>query len=804
MNTRTTLKQRLIDAVTMTLVSALSLMVVLYVGYGEALRSYQKFQVEKLDAQGRLVQTAMGSYLHAGLPLRQYVGFGNRAEAILASDSTITAMAVFDVNGEPVFHVGQESVPLLARTSTGIETEDDALDLRANDTYLQIVLPLRNKFETVGSLALTTPRSLVARHLEGRFRNLFVVAMLLSIAFGWFVSIMGSRLGKSQVPWQQIVYALVFLAMSVMVVGTLMGIYSEGAQIKTKALADTLGQRIHDIVAFNLNFDEIVGLDKAFGEYRRLNPDISAAALIVNDKVLIDTDESAIGRPWVSNSGTYEYVIDLTRPEPNANKVHVAVALPARIVYSQVARSVKNVAALFVASAFFAGLFLQLAQSVRQHQLAREDGGFGCARTICAPASDDTGLSLVKPVFFLAVFLENLTYSFLPQFMEGVVLKSGLSPGFASAPFMIYYLLFALTLVPAGHYAQRVGPRMLISVGLLLAATGLVVLTFPIDFTLAMVARALSGIGQGMLFIGVQCYILAKSRPGQKTQGASIIVFGFQGGMISGMAIGSLLVIDMGMNGVFALAALIAVTMAIYVIFLVPRVPVNDDTSTDFRRLWSDIRQALGDSDFLSTMTLIGVPAKAVMTGIIIFALPLILARNDYAQEDIGQVIMLYAAGVLLAGRYVSRLVDRTGKTNSILCWGAVISGVGLILVGLSGLDRLAELPNSHLLINLLLIVGVVMVGVAHGFVNAPVVTHIADSRLAGRIGANSATAIYRFLERIGHAAGPILVGQLLLVGGQSPAAMSWAGAAIILFGIIFFIRTEPGPTNPAVQEIEP
>ena len=45
-----------------------------------------------------------------------------------------------------------------------------------------------------------------------------------------------------------------------------------------------------------------------------------------------------------------------------------------------------------------------------------------------------------------------------------------------------------------------------------------------------------------MLFIGIQAYILAVASPEKKTQGNAIIVFGFQGGMISGMAIGSLLV----------------------------------------------------------------------------------------------------------------------------------------------------------------------------------------------------------------------------------------------------------------------
>ena len=82
--------------------------------------------------------------------------------------------------------------------------------------------------------------------------------------------------------------------------------------------------------------------------------------------------------------------------------------------------------------------------------------------------------------------------------------------------------------------------------------------------------RALSGIGQGMLFIGIQTYILAVASPEKKTQGNAIIVFGFQGGMISGMAIGSLLVTYLHPHGVFVVCAAIGMATAIYSVLLIP------------------------------------------------------------------------------------------------------------------------------------------------------------------------------------------------------------------------------------------
>jgi len=42
------------NAVTMTIVAGLSLILLLYVGYGEATRKLQQFQVDKLASQGAI------------------------------------------------------------------------------------------------------------------------------------------------------------------------------------------------------------------------------------------------------------------------------------------------------------------------------------------------------------------------------------------------------------------------------------------------------------------------------------------------------------------------------------------------------------------------------------------------------------------------------------------------------------------------------------------------------------------------------------------------------------------------------
>ena len=502
--------------------------------------------------------------------------------------------------------------------------------------------------------------------------------------------------------------------------------------------------------------------------------------------VQIATDPAKVGKKWVPDTRSYEYTVDLSRPgQPNRSLI---VAVPTDVVYKRVERSVRNFAALFIASGFLAGLFLQVASSMQRLRTANPPSYISPNASV----SEETALIVVKPIFFLAVFLEHLTYSFLPKFMQEAATASGLSVGFAAAPFTAYYLCFALSLIPAGHFADRFGAKPMIWPGLLLASASILGLTLPLGILPLTALRALSGIGQGMLFIGIQAYILAVASPEKKTQGNAIIVFGFQGGMISGMAIGSLLVNYLNPQGVFVTCAAIGFATALYSILLIPKDIRHKEPkyglAAAIRRVGSDLRKVSHSGEFLKTMFCIGVPAKAILTGAITFALPLLLGQYGYRQEEIGQIIMLYGIGVVVASAYVARIVDRTGNTEMVLFWGAAISGMGLIFIGLMGSDAFGYSGFGTLVVT----GGVLTVGVAHGLINAPVVTHVAHSRLAAQIGANSVTTTYRFLERLGHVAGPFLVGQFFLIWGQNARILIWIGVATAILGVLFLVRTAP------------
>jgi MFS family permease len=392
-------------------------------------------------------------------------------------------------------------------------------------------------------------------------------------------------------------------------------------------------------------------------------------------------------------------------------------------------------------------------------------------------------LEVIEPVLFLGVFADNLSASFLPQLVTQSAHAAGMPSLAISTVFLLYFLAFSLSVLPAEAFAARRGPKPLIWGGGMLAALGAALLTVSSDFWFVALARVLSGCGQGLLLIGVQSYIFALSSPEKKTHGNSVIVFNFNGGMVSGMAIGSLLVFHMTMSGIFFLSMVILALLGLYAVLALPSLLGAPNRPTpQGANLW----RVVSDRGFLSCIVLIGIPSKALLSGVIIFAMPLLLMKLDFRQEDIGQLIMFYAGGVMLANGMILRIVGLDRVTGKILMRGMLLSAAALAMIGVVGWDALIDAHRMPLVSAALVLVGVATLGVAHGFINAPVVTHVTTLPIAATIGPGAVAALYRTVERVGHVSGPVLIGQLLFIGDYDPKMLLLPAAMLLAAAVGF------------------
>ena len=782
--------RRVVDSGAMITVSLACVLLLVYIAYGTTKRTYEQLLVEKSLAQAELVRTPLETYLRPGLPLRQFTGYKQLTTAMIESDRTLISMIVELTDGELVFSAGD------AKARTLPPTADNALphgsDIRKSEAVLQLILPLRNKFEQVGNLVVTMDRLEIDRRLVGEFRIILAIALLACLSFGLVVFMVSA--GDVPVSRKPVVFAFTgaFLAVAIAVVVTMISLFTDGAESKGRALADSLGQRLDDIPQYGLQFDQIDGLDQVLDSYRTLNPEISSIGITINGRIAVHTDRSRIGNFWVKISGQSEYQAMLT-PANHPRAALVILSVPRNYVFWQVARNVKNYTALFVASALFAFLFLQLAQAMRTAQVNIRAGN--------ADWRNPLALDLVKPIFFLAVFVDNLSYAFLPQVISDLARAGGHDGSSIAWPFTAYYLCFALALIPTGHYSQSIGTRNLVLGGLGLVMAGLAGMAVVGSLNMAVVARAVTGLGQGVLFIGVQSYILAKALRENRTKANGIIVYGFQGGMISGMAIGSLLAGEIGAAGVFIAGAAIAAAAIAYTLLLLPSDATSHDTESSSKVVWSDTMRLLRDPQFLQIILMVGMPAKAVLTGVVLFAMPLLLHATGFAKEDIAQITMIYAGSVIISSAIASHIADRTLACRQLLVWGGFSTALGLIVISISGHDFVMTSAYPLFWKTSLIVAGSAIIGLAHGLINAPVVTHITDTAISRQIGQAPTAAAYRLLERLGHMLGPVIVGQLFLLCGTSALILGWIGIFMAALATAFHFINPVDRKDSRTQE---
>lgn len=785
------------------LVLTFSLLLLAYVGFGEARRTYPALEMAKVAAEGELVQNAMQPFLLAGLPLDQFPGFAPLTNPVLQSDPSLARISITDTSGKVVFaNTGAAFSKDLASLDGAqysvsvVAPEDTRYSVESSGSYYQVNLPLKSRLETVGTLHLTVPQSVIISRITSQFVVVLFALIGLQVIYALAFARIERGAPEKRPRRLATVYGVVYFVMAVVVTGTLLTLFASGIQDKTRALAFSLQQRLDVPLKMGLDLRLFDGLDSTFKDYQQLNPDLSFVALTSGNRVIISTDPKQVNTVWRTHPDQFEYDLKLQSGAAGGSGYAVHVAIPKGVVYGQLWRTVKNFIALFVASTLISTLFFRLIASYRRLS----------ATSSAVLTNRGLQLDILEPVYFLAVFSDALTKSFLPVHFSFVATRTHVSPGLVATLFTVYFFAYAVSLFPAGRFAENHDYKILLVVGATMEAVSLLSLAFVGNFYLLYAVQVVTGLGQGMLFSGAQAAILHLTTPQTRIRGQAVIAMGFNGGVLSGVAIGALLAADpaLGQPGVFLVGGVVVLLTIGFALLLVRRIePEQGDhanVATGGTSLWKGLAVGFRDMRFLEASVLVGIPSKLVTAGVISATLPILLVRQHYATEDIGQIIMLYSGGVLISTQIVARVAHRFKDVNVMLFLGSVGSGVGLVFIGLMGWSALTRTVIPHFG-TIILVIGLSVVGLMHGFIQTPIIQYLSSTRIASTLGTKSTIAMYRVFERVGNVSGPILVGQVVLLSGGSSLGLSWIGLVIMAFGLLFVfdahrVMTQARPTE--------
>ncbi|SFV04649.1 MFS transporter [Pseudoduganella namucuonensis] len=405
---------------------------------------------------------------------------------------------------------------------------------------------------------------------------------------------------------------------------------------------------------------------------------------------------------------------------------------------------------------------------------------------------------LVRVLSFLFMFAEMLSRPFLPVYAASLPAEGVAGGLHASLPVTAFLLGVALSMPFAGSWSDRLGRRSSYIAGALTVMTGLAATGLVPDYLALVAARAVTGVGYAIMFMACQGYVFDHTDSGNRGKGMALFVGAIMVAEICAPAVGGILADRIGYRLVFLLGAAVALAAAVLAAGVLQKAPpaapagARSDARSDARAAAQGqplLARLARNRRFLALSILSGVPAKFLYSGFLIFLVPVLLSSLGHSKSEIGRYTMLYGLSSLALAPLFAHLADRYNAYAKLVAAGGVLTGMGLLPVAYGASGEMVMLGIAALGVGQSMSISAQLVLVAR-------VTQ-AEARQAGT---GPIVGIFRLLERLGAAAGPVVTGMLAARYG-APHAMTLLGVfalgASLLFALVFVLASRGAARHP-------
>ena len=399
------------------------------------------------------------------------------------------------------------------------------------------------------------------------------------------------------------------------------------------------------------------------------------------------------------------------------------------------------------------------------------------------PVADETNLSRIRAPLFAFIIAEELTRSYLPSYVnELLVPVPGLSPQVViGLPIMLFMLIVALGQPYLGGWSERVGRRTAMLIGAMVATVGFGASALAYNLYDFLLWRSLCALGYAMVFVAAQGFVLDRTDGSNRAQGFALFIGAIMVATVCGPSIGGILADNIGYRASFAISAVMAL-ISILAIWRLPREEARDPNHRGSRApTLGEIFALVTSGRFMILTGLAAMPAKIILTGLCFYLVPLYIVSIGSTQAMAGRLLMVYAVMMVLIVPLSAGLSDSSLRRERYVAWGLVISG-------LSGLLMFFSTPENSVLV----LFGVVaLLGLGQALSIA------AQSALVGercreeiaRYGDDAVYGVYRLLERLGNALGPLAASMLVVAYGYLGAFVALSGFVLVC-GVLFALAT--------------
>ena len=400
-------------------------------------------------------------------------------------------------------------------------------------------------------------------------------------------------------------------------------------------------------------------------------------------------------------------------------------------------------------------------------------------------------LAKVRAPLFVFILAEELTRSFLPGYVNDLLVPvAGISNQILiGAPIALFMLIVAIAQPFLGVHCERVGHRRTMLTGAVTAAIGFVASAMAHSVLDLLLWRSLCAIGYAMVFVAAQSYVLDHAPRQQRAKSFALFVGAIMAATVCGPSIGGILADNIGVRPTFVIAALLAAVSVLVIRRLPDNRPRQADELPTRVPTWREFGSLVTNPRFMTVTGLAAMPAKILLTGIAFYLLPLHLLQIGSTQSMAGRLLMVYAVVMVVLGPLTASLATSRERMHWLVGGGLVVSGLG-------GAAVLAGGGVGWILLAVLLIgLGQSMSISAQ---SALVAEHCTEE--IARLGEGVVYGVYRLLERIGNALGP-MVAAALVMHFNYEIGFAAIGALVATAGLLFLVatrRTAPPVLAPA------
>ena len=394
----------------------------------------------------------------------------------------------------------------------------------------------------------------------------------------------------------------------------------------------------------------------------------------------------------------------------------------------------------------------------------------------------------VVAIFFIGWILMYATRTIFNPIMGVVGEQFGLSNTQLGLANSIFFLTYAIAQIPFGIIGDKIGRKMIITVGFLLLAVATYFSGLATTFVLFLTIRAIAGIGQGAYY-GPQFALSTEAIPKSKrTIGNAIINSGMAFGTSGGYLLSSKLVLENGESWskpffIMALPTLI-VGLLFYTVLkekvIRPGEEPEEETGPKEK---IPLKQIFSNRNLVAAFILCFTSIYANF--VILTWLPqFLIAERGFTGASVGFISSLVPWASIPGALLFARINDKTGATKKLVFL--------LVPLAILSVFAIAFVTNRTLLISVLILYGLTGKLALDPIMVTFVTKHAPKSALGTSLSA------YNFIGMSGSILAPYVTGYLADTSGSMQVGfyLSCVLLAIGLFLFAFLAKEETLPSE--------